>query len=385
MAVRQVDMSRHRRSLLLCLIVCHMNSAVAGDSDTSDMKLIKLAVIFRHGDRSPVHDFPTNPYPPHDQRYWPEGKGQLTANGKKRMDDLGGFIRKRYAHFLPDNHMYVNARSSPTERCIDSVSHVLAAAFPSGGLGHLPIPVNSVKHGPDRMLGNTDHFPCVARDRAEELQSAADDVKAFQLKVQEHMKAISNHSGTEKADMVSIHMVYDTLFSIMNQQYELPQWATEERMHFMSSINDKTFCIESSTHQLQRLSTGLFWHDLKSKFTSRIAYQNSFFYATHDTRIPSLLRIVNGYDGSHPGFGATMIFELLQHAKTNERVIRVFSLKDTFSHSPQRLIPLGCQEGSECSADKFFEGVKVFIADEATIVKECEILPTKSQTTGCFE
>lgn len=53
------------------------------------------AVVFRHGDRTPVNQFPTDPY--NNQSLWPVKFGELTNLGKRQHYMLGKWIRKRYS------------------------------------------------------------------------------------------------------------------------------------------------------------------------------------------------------------------------------------------------------------------------------------------------
>ena len=60
--------------------------------------LLMVFILCRHGDRSPVHTFPTDPY----RRLWKMGYGQLTAYGAEQHHELGRVIRKMYSGFVPE-------------------------------------------------------------------------------------------------------------------------------------------------------------------------------------------------------------------------------------------------------------------------------------------
>ena len=53
--------------------------------------------------------------------------------GKKRMYRLGAYIRRRYEGFLGDSPREVHARSSAADRCLESVSLVLASLYKPEG------------------------------------------------------------------------------------------------------------------------------------------------------------------------------------------------------------------------------------------------------------
>lgn len=65
------------------------------------------AVIYRHGDRTPVQPYPTDPW--RDPTWWPVPFGELTNTGKMQHYKLGQWFRKRYsvsAFDLPDILFY---------------------------------------------------------------------------------------------------------------------------------------------------------------------------------------------------------------------------------------------------------------------------------------
>ncbi|KAL3081765.1 hypothetical protein niasHS_011850 [Heterodera schachtii] len=69
----------------------------------NDNKNNKEKIIWRHGDRAPLE----KPYPGdlNDESKWARGWGQLTNDGMRQMEELGQFLRERYAaaNFLPQH------------------------------------------------------------------------------------------------------------------------------------------------------------------------------------------------------------------------------------------------------------------------------------------
>lgn len=72
--------------------------------------------------------YPNDPY---QESYWPEGLSQLTDVGKKRMFELGQYVRIKYDDFLTDDIKEVKALSSDKDRCIESVLMSVSGAYQS--------------------------------------------------------------------------------------------------------------------------------------------------------------------------------------------------------------------------------------------------------------
>lgn len=60
-------------------------------------RLVLVQFIFRHGDRTPIRLYGTDPYKRSD---FVEGLGQLTNRGKNRMFRLGETLKRRYENYL---------------------------------------------------------------------------------------------------------------------------------------------------------------------------------------------------------------------------------------------------------------------------------------------
>lgn len=139
--------------LLLCPLAAH-----------AEDKLLFAADLIRHGDRTPLSEFPAEPH------VWPLGFGQLTPRGMRQEYNLGAAMRAEYVdryHLLPSSYtvgtLYV--RSSDVDRTLMSAQCVLAGLYPHGtgpvspddGKPALPdfaqpIPVHTVAAGGDTLI-----------------------------------------------------------------------------------------------------------------------------------------------------------------------------------------------------------------------------------------
>ncbi len=117
-------------SFLSILLLCSIPTVYLWPNhDISTLKL--LQVVHRHGDRTPTELFPNDPFK-NVSKYWYEGIGELTTRGKYRMYKLGQFVRNQYNEYLGHNYSprEVYARSSAQGRCLESLSCLLAGAYP---------------------------------------------------------------------------------------------------------------------------------------------------------------------------------------------------------------------------------------------------------------
>ena len=114
--------------ILIVTIIAIKGSNRWPNHDISTLKLLQL--VHRHGDRSPTGFPPNDPF--RNGQYWSEGIGELSTKGKYRMYKMGEFIRNEYNEYLGNKYSprEVYVRSSITERCIESTSCLLSAAYP---------------------------------------------------------------------------------------------------------------------------------------------------------------------------------------------------------------------------------------------------------------
>lgn len=126
-----------RLSSILCVVLLlqvdanYAKSISARDYDElDDSEILCMALIHRHGDRTPLGTYPTDPYIDYD---WPRGSGTLTERGCQQLYQLGLNTRERYGSLMNPDGVYDTANAhhvaSSPERTRMSGAAMLAGFY----------------------------------------------------------------------------------------------------------------------------------------------------------------------------------------------------------------------------------------------------------------
>uniref|UniRef100_A0A8B9P734 acid phosphatase n=1 Tax=Apteryx owenii TaxID=8824 RepID=A0A8B9P734_APTOW len=278
-----------------------------------ELKLYACLQIFRHGDRTPVVNFPTDL---HKESEWPQGFGQLTKTGMQQLYELGQYIRQRYSNFLNSTYhrqeFYI--QSTDYDRTIMSAQSCLSGLFPPTSsqtwnpeLPWQPIPVHIVPKSSDRGIHN----------------------------------------------------------------YTRPVWATKDVMDKMEKLAELSLLSLFGlykTEEKSRLQGGVLVNTiLKSiKQAANSSRERKMeVYSAHDTTVGALQIALNIFNGKLPPYAACQFFELYQES-SGRYSIEMHYRNDT-SKDPYLLSLPGCT--SSCPLEKFTELVSPMIAENWS--KEC--------------
>ncbi|KAH9588286.1 mitochondrial acyl carrier protein, variant 2 [Schistosoma haematobium] len=112
---------------ILTALINHRSVADVRKNIPTTNDLLMVFILCRHGDRSPVHTFPTDPY----RKLWKMGYGQLTTYGAEQHQELGRIIRKMYSGFVPEVYHKDETlfRSSGTERTLMSANNFIRGFY----------------------------------------------------------------------------------------------------------------------------------------------------------------------------------------------------------------------------------------------------------------
>ena len=336
--------------------------------ESQESRLVKVAVVHRHGDRTPYAPW-TDIDPINKTSDWPDGWGEMTMRGKKRMYSLGQFIGNRYASLYSQDKPDIRVRSSGSPRCVVSVLCLLAGAFPPKfghyiypGLKWQPIPFKIN----DSMLNDAHYCPAVGIER-QKLRLSGEEFE-FNQNHQELYDFVVEKSGRNQRDTFATYALYDRLMLADQNGVQKPDWATQEVMEKLKEVAIKDFYFNSRTLKQRRLRLGMLFEDIIQGFKK--SDKKFLIYATHDVVISIILQLFPHHDMSLVDFGATIFFELHEDKK-GDKLIKIFFMKDTTTEELEEKTFSTQHTNLNYSLDNFERDMKPLFIDN--FKRECGI------------
>ncbi|XP_048401268.1 lysosomal acid phosphatase isoform X2 [Stegostoma tigrinum] len=344
--------------------------------------------IYRHGDRSPINKYPTNPYTEED---WPQGLGQLTQVGMRQQYELGQFLRERYKDFLNSSYdrREIYVRSTDIDRTLMSARANLAGLYPPHGhqifrpdLNWQPIPVHTVPLIYEKLL----KFPLSNCPRYEKLLKESLNSKRIEKTVEENQDFLDMVSEKSKLKVIftNVWKLYDTLFCEKIHNFTLPPWVTPEviaRLEYLNNLGMEVLFGLPGMQEKSRLQGGLLLKQILENVTRSINETNStprlkmIIYSAHDTTLIALQMALNVYSGNIPPYASCYMFELYQE-NDGSFTLDMYFRNDT-SIDPHLLALPSCSE--HCPLQKFIQNTKDLISDNRD--EECGLA---SQVSSCI-
>ncbi|KAM7176663.1 prostatic acid phosphatase-like [Macrochelys suwanniensis] len=360
-------------ALSLFLILLHQTAA--------ERTLKFVVAIFRHGDRTPVENFPTGL---HKESEWPQGFGQLTKIGMQQQYELGQYVRKRYSNFLNAtyNRHEIVIQSTDYDRTIMSTQVYLAGLFPPVGnqiwnpqILWQPIPVHTVPVSQDHML----HFPSPNCPCFDKLQNETQASWQFQNKLQPYMGVLKTMADNTGYDVDSLKQLnkfkawntYDTLFCESIHNYTLPKWASKDimkKMKELAALSLQSIFGIYKTNDKSRLQGGVLVNAILKSIKNATQPSNKRkmqIFSAHDTTIGALQMALNIFNGKLPPYSTCQFFELYQE-NSGQYSIEMYYRNDSLTDPYPLRLP-GCT--SPCPLEKFAKLVSPVIVEDWS--KEC--------------
>jgi len=362
---------------ILCSILSGPTSSLP--DDLKGLKLVHL--LYRHGDRTPIKPYPTDPYL--NISHWPVGWGQLTSVGKTQHFELGKWLRERYSGFISDTYSEdeILVRSTDVDRTLMSAEANLAGMFPPSGylqwnpeLVWQPIPVHTVPQEEDYLLSS--HATC---PRFEKLHKGVLETSEFSKKIYKEnhklFEYISTHAGENITDIVKLDYVYDTLLIENIYSLKLPEWTKKVfPAGKFKDLRDLSFTVDTFDDEMKRLKGGPFVNELVEHFDAFVdgtlmpSNRKLFMYSGHDTTVASVLNSMGVFNKIAPPYRSLLLVELLEQQDVG--LVVKLSYKNETTSNPYLLTLPGCQQ--LCPLKKFKELTSELRPQN--IKKECGIV-----------
>ncbi|XP_006642736.1 lysosomal acid phosphatase isoform X1 [Lepisosteus oculatus] len=370
----------------LSLVVLLLAVSIVLHTAVGERQLKFVTLLYRHGDRSPVRAYPTDPY---QESAWPQGFGQLSQEGMRQHLELGQLLRRRYHGFLNEsyNRKEISVRSTDYDRTLMSAETNLAGLYPPNGsqifnpnIPWQPIPVHTVPEGEDRLLS----FPipdCPRYDLLMNETKRTDEYINLLNSNKEFLEMVRNKTGLKDATVESVWSVHDTLFCEAKHNMTPPSWVTPEVMEQLRKLKDYSFELMFGVYKREektRLQGGVLLGHIVKKLSdaakSSVPSPKLMIYSAHDTTVVALQSALNVFNGKQPPYASCHFFELYREGNGSFTVAMFYR-----NHTEQEPYPVslpGCSQF--CLLEDFLRVTKSAIPENRE--KECQVARTMKDT-----
>lgn len=352
--------------LLLCL------NALA---EASSLRLVQL--LFRHGDRTPSHTFPNDPY-----RYdWPEGVEMLTRLGMEQQYALGKYLRKRYDKLLPEDYKFNDTlvRSTDNDRTIQSALAQLYGLYPKtfAAKGGYPftgvIPIHTVPKLYDQVMKMTS--PCPKYKKLWKEVKASSIWKKIEIENHSFFAQLAAATGYFYVGLVRSFYVADVVNVWTCHNLSLPAWVTPDVIAKLDTMLGVKQYLRYLTPEMQRLRGGPLLGLMTQRMVAKITGSSLdrrrllYGYSAHDSTLSAFLSVLGIFNRRKPPYTACVFVEL--HAKEGslkleDHFLRIYYRNDS-DKEPILLTVPGCE--SDCPLSSFRSLIKDKVP--ADIQSEC--------------
>ncbi|RUS70111.1 hypothetical protein EGW08_022125 [Elysia chlorotica] len=306
----------------------------------SAASVVLTQVVFRHGDRSATHTYPTDPH----VNDWPDGLGQLSKTGMMQAYELGQYLGYRYRNLISQefrkDEVYV--RSTNYERTLMTAECVCAGLFPVNTsypgfpevLKHWqPVPIQTVPSAEDKLLhpADTCDYVHLLKDGILAMDVSSDHI----INDKTLMYKLSHNTGME-INVNSLHDLADTLFCQLEHNMSQPEWMTKD-------IQDRL--LEYGQHRPHTGPTDVKYfsgtlldtviRNMKNKAGNSSDLHRMYLYSAHDTTVAPLMSILGVDNFLQVPYSAAFIIEL--HLIHDQYFVKLL-YRNSSTHPVQTLI-----------------------------------------------
>ena len=290
--------------VLVLLMVSYLalfgNASQLNSQFNSNLSLVAIFSVIRHGDRSPTEFYPNDPF--QNESYWPEGIGELNQVGIERMKQTGALYLQRYGEFLRNTDGWPDyVKSSIRKRSIESAEFFLnlflARDKPTAN-------VTTMIQQDQLMLTTT--YPCNKSNNAWLSWFSSEQVTGYidnQKENIEHLEKLTgdNYLSATPYTLRNLEFLATTL-EIERDEYKLdvPSWAKEQNnIDLMTDLKRHAFLFDWKPPVVQRYRVGPLLGDIRdniARIDSGSTKQRFYLYSTHDVNQVLFLQAFNIYD-----------------------------------------------------------------------------------------
>lgn len=355
--------------MIILVLSLALSSANTNDQVQTELKLIQI--LFRHGDRSPVMSYPSDPYK--DETNWEKygGFGQLTQVGMRQHFEFGKFLRSRYSSFLDRFYSRENAKivSTNFDRTLMSAYSLLNGLYKpvdyqvwNNEVNWQPIPVHTTDKSVDTIFygGN-----CPRSKQLKKQVERSDEYIKKNQQFQHLFDIVDENSGCKEHSKCA-HMniddewrVGDCLFVEKTHGLKLPEWVEPIYDQLLHSLG-WGFYFMFRLPEMAKLQSGGVLKDMRNNIELKVNEPDSKdqirLYSGHDTYVSALTRLLNitSYI-NQPPYASAVALELHKELDKENYFVQVF-LKNNTAKEEIQFRPMtmdGCE--TLCPLDKFME------------------------------
>ncbi|KAK6166677.1 hypothetical protein SNE40_023315 [Patella caerulea] len=341
---------------LFCNLVIVLCIQHCGTVNLNTLRLTN--VLYRHGDRSPVKIFKTDP---NTISSWPQGFGYLSKIGMQEQYNLGKYFRERYNGFLNGSYIFseIYVNSSNVDRCLMSAySNLAGLYYPNRdeewnmNITWQPIPVHTIPEPLDNMISLQRVCPKYDQLYQRSLKSPA--VKKEEIENKGFYEFVSQKSGQPKESIDKIWQIADTLLCEQRHNKTWASWVNNTIYNKLRDLDKWSFDLLFGGRTVSRLKGGPILGQIVNNIQMKIAGQLNYkmmMYSGHDTTVAALLNAMKVFNQESPPYTATVIIEL--HEENNQYFVYSYYKNNTWPNttSIHNLTLPGCD--FRCPVDKF--------------------------------
>ncbi|XP_072383339.1 prostatic acid phosphatase-like [Diabrotica undecimpunctata] len=357
-------------------LLCILFTVIENDAASDSSELVALVQIFRHGERSPITFYSTDPYA--NASYWEDLGGELTNRGKRQHEALGQYTRKLYSDFLPTRYdpSVLYATTTDVHRTHMSGQCNLYGMFPAVGnnvwkenLNWQPIPL----HQADPHVFNGNPFDCPNYELLFADLWQQEEYAALLNKYQSVFEYLTEHTGDNVTDFMSALTVHDCLLIEDGVGYKLPEWASKvypEPLATMAGIGYKSL---TDSLELQQFYSGPLLNEiveyLDAKVSNPLALEKYRIYSGHDSNIAALLNTFIDFGVPYsPAFASTIYIELRRNIFFDDFYVNVYSKNND---DIKKITVRDC--ALDCPFNSFKKELQPVVLDVDTFKEKCTV------------